>query len=591
MGKKRIKAIAGVPRKADAEWKNFATTVKEALDVLKGDRGDKGMQAVTFNDLYEAGMARATGRRTSSGSPEIVQTINDPEGSDGIDWLPPTTPRNVFAQGVFQGIQILWDRPVGHSSVTFTEIWRSSDQDQNNATYIGGSSGRMYFDILTGPENITYYYWVRHANAGGEVGPWSDMVTGTKTADPGYLLDELTGKISKGVLSQELGSEIDLISGSGEGSVNQRINQTAASLNENITAVETKATTNAENLSSMYTVKTDVNGYVAGYGLYNSGDTSQFIMRVDTFAIAPPGDEGGEVRYPYVYDGDTGTSYLDTVMIREGSIRSGQIGSLSSGIITRPDGTPVTDNAGFFRSDSIITNNLHVAVASRFDGDVQSDDFVSGAYGWQILQSGYAEFNDATIRGNLEIHTITVNGQSARGGISGRTGSLDDGVSDSDRTWRRDASDSISEMPENSSIDLTLTPGISVTASISGGGYRSPRGDTQQSTGGGSIHITARVRAWVDGSQIYDRTDTLVNYMYSHTGTASQPRASRSSSGQWSLGDAQLHHVYNQYRSSSNISMRIDIDADLSPSGDGHTSASVYVDGSLFSGSLNRLGG
>ena len=40
-----------------------------------------------------------------------------------------------------------------------------------------------------------------------------------------------------------------------------------------------------ETLSAMHVIKTDVNGHVAGYGIYNSGITSEFIVRADTFAV------------------------------------------------------------------------------------------------------------------------------------------------------------------------------------------------------------------------------------------------------------------------------------------------------------------
>ena len=51
------------------------------------------------------------------------------------------------------------------------------------------------------------------------------------------------------------------------------------------TLSEVSATKNEVN--AIYEVKTDVAGNVAGYGLVNSGDTSQFFINADTFAILP----------------------------------------------------------------------------------------------------------------------------------------------------------------------------------------------------------------------------------------------------------------------------------------------------------------
>ncbi|WP_044561460.1 host specificity factor TipJ family phage tail protein [Azospirillum sp. B4] len=42
-------------------------------------------------------------------------------------------------------------------------------------------------------------------------------------------------------------------------------------------------------LNAQYVLKLDVNGYVAGFGVANSGSTSTFVIRTDTFALVPPG--------------------------------------------------------------------------------------------------------------------------------------------------------------------------------------------------------------------------------------------------------------------------------------------------------------
>jgi hypothetical protein len=63
-----------------------------------------------------------------------------------------------------------------------------------------------------------------------------------------------------------------------------------------LAAVQTLATTTAgpDGLTAQYTVKTDVNGYVSGYGLSSTsntaGATSTFAVRADAFYIASPVD-------------------------------------------------------------------------------------------------------------------------------------------------------------------------------------------------------------------------------------------------------------------------------------------------------------
>lgn len=54
-----------------------------------------------------------------------------------------------------------------------------------------------------------------------------------------------------------------------------------------------------DGLSSQYNVKLDTNGYVSGFGLYNSGSSSEFIVATDKFAVIPPTIVGVEPTTKY----------------------------------------------------------------------------------------------------------------------------------------------------------------------------------------------------------------------------------------------------------------------------------------------------
>lgn len=82
-------------------------------------------------------------------------------------------------------------------------------------------------------------------------------------------------------------------------------------------------------LSAQYYVKTDVNGRIAGYGLYNTGATSQFIVLADTFALAHP---SAPTKYPFIIDG--GQTYIDMLMVKDGAITNAKIQSLTADKIT-----------------------------------------------------------------------------------------------------------------------------------------------------------------------------------------------------------------------------------------------------------------
>lgn len=75
-------------------------------------------------------------------------------------------------------------------------------------------------------------------------------------------------------------------------------------------------------LYSQYTVKTDVNGYVAGFGLANDGVTSSFRVRADVFSIGSPGYPD---RTPFVVDTVNGRVVMDSALIKDGTITNAKI--------------------------------------------------------------------------------------------------------------------------------------------------------------------------------------------------------------------------------------------------------------------------
>lgn len=636
--RKRIAAIPPVPKTADRGMAAFLNGIKEALDVRLGNRGDAGEQAVTFNDLVEGKLAK--GYKVVNGYP-IVDKIPFGEPEDDPA-LPPVKPLEFKAVGVFQGIHLLWDAPIGYSSTSFTEVWRSEEPDLETAVQLGGTAGRSYFDILVGQDDETYYYWIRHTNDAGRKGAWSDMVKATKIGDVGYQLDVLTGQINETQLDKALNSRIDLIDGpatlkgsvaarvaseeeervTGDSALGRRINQTSARVDDVSATVtsESKARANADEalstqitqvsatlgdkvstveqnfesradkitntLNSIYTLRIDNDGYVAGFGLSNDGNTSSFIVRADTFAVGGVDD----IRFPFIIQ--DGVSYLDTTMIRRASIQEGQLGPISFGKIVKSNGTPVTTVGGLLRADSVDANNLSVASAARFSGDVYSDNYRSGVRGWCILQSGYVEFNEAMIRGNLEVQSISVNGNAAVGGIQGSTSNYSrDYSGDDSGSFTRSASTSVSEMPQNSSLDLTLYSRIRVEALLGGGNWVSPRGQSQSYSGGGSVRVSVRTRMWVDGSIVFDQSQTIMDWNFKHSGSQGSPThyATRTAGSSWDT--KKIRHTYDSYKSSSRVQMDHAISVSTSISGvSPRAEASVYVDGQMFSGNLNRLG-
>lgn len=128
---------------------------------------------------------------------------------------------------------------------------------------IGTSRHLVYSDVV--PNDSKYYYWIRAVSKDGVEGPLNQLAgtLGQSSLDPVYTLDMLAGRVSESELHASLGAKID-----GHG-----------------VAIEV--------LDDQYTVKIDVNGHVAGYGLANTssaenGSESEFIILADRFAVSFP---------------------------------------------------------------------------------------------------------------------------------------------------------------------------------------------------------------------------------------------------------------------------------------------------------------
>lgn len=89
-------------------------------------------------------------------------------------------------------------------------------------------------------------------------------------------------------------------------------------------------------VAAQYMVKLDVNGYVSGFGLYNSGGSSAFYILADKFAIVKPGVNSW-VPFSVV----DGVVYMQNVVINDALINTLTVNKLTSGTLT----ATITQNA------------------------------------------------------------------------------------------------------------------------------------------------------------------------------------------------------------------------------------------------------
>lgn len=155
-----------------------------------------------------------------------------------------------------------------------------------------------------------------------------------------------------------------------------------------------------ERVSAQNTIQLDVNGYVSGHGSYNDGATADFAVLADRFWVAQPGKPNSATKPFMVVNG---VNYLDTAVIRDGSIESGKLGPITFGKIFDAAGNPITTLGGKLRADMIDVDTLTVGDAN-ISGIIKStatDD--QGRPSWQLDKDGGFQMNSSSAGGRMEI--------------------------------------------------------------------------------------------------------------------------------------------------------------------------------------------
>ena len=236
------KGNASVPPQWSMQEKRFGETLKQNLDVLQGNRGDKLDRAVTFRDLLDTGIVKlAAGVTNFNGNSSSVAVVTEVP-----NLIIPPAPTNRQASGAFQNIILEWNLQIyaGHS---FVQVFRHTSDVIASATLIAQVSGftGVYSDAVG--SGADFYYWVRAVNQNGVTGPFNSS-TGTRgqtAPDVNFLLSTLTGAITNSELASSLSTPIGQIPG---------INTSISTINGNITTINGNITAldNFTGFSSSY---------------------------------------------------------------------------------------------------------------------------------------------------------------------------------------------------------------------------------------------------------------------------------------------------------------------------------------------------
>lgn len=359
MAKKPIAPIPEPPRSADPSLRSFLAALKEAVEVRLGRRGDPLEEAITRRDLVDIGIAKL---RSAVGSELTPVVVEDDEAR-----IIPPAPIGFTALPVFGGIHLTWENPFEAYNVhAYAELWRGESNDRSKAILINSSRGATFFDRIPDEDEAEYWYWVRFVSEYNRYGPFSLPVAARKLADVTKIMEQISGEIDQSDLSQGFRDAM-------------------------------------ATLQNSYFVKIDVSGYASGFGMYNNGKSADFAVMADKFWVGMPG--AGKVKPFMVVNGIT---YIDTAMIREASIKEGQIGTLTFGKIKDKDGNPVTTLAGKLRADAIDVASLRVTDAN-ISGVIKSTQVASnGQPRWMLDKNGGMTLNGSGAGGRMEIRDSVI---------------------------------------------------------------------------------------------------------------------------------------------------------------------------------------
>lgn len=202
---------------------------------------------VTWRDLVDSNVVQVVKGGTTIVGGSGGGTVFRPLGDEN-DLTPPPAPTGFSVDGAFANIIMDWDNPEdAYANHAYTEIWRSGTNERSTAVLVGTARGAVYADVVGNSQ--TYYYWIRFVSVANVKGPYNSLVgtLGQTSADPGYLLELLTGEITESQLYSSLATRINLIdAGSGvPGSVNNRI---AAETTARAAAIQAEASARAQGL-------------------------------------------------------------------------------------------------------------------------------------------------------------------------------------------------------------------------------------------------------------------------------------------------------------------------------------------------------
>ena len=203
----------------DVEWR------KDNGNWIKVQR--TGSTSVDVTGIY-SGAYLARVRSVSAFEISSIWKNSNLTNLEGKVGLPPAVAFLTTTSLVY-GIGIQWGFPPGAEDTQRTEVWYSESPDLTTAEKLSDFSypqaSHEMHSLLAG---ASLFFWARLVDRTGNVGPFFPIpgaVNGQASSDQTEYDKYFADKIGKGALYPSLREEIDLISGDGPDSVNERLKE------------------------------------------------------------------------------------------------------------------------------------------------------------------------------------------------------------------------------------------------------------------------------------------------------------------------------------------------------------------------------
>lgn len=127
-----------------------------------------------------------------------------------------------------------------------------------------------------------------------------------------------------------------------------------------------------DGLNAQYTLKLDVNGLISGFGLASSSTSSEFLIRANRFAIAPPSGQGNTGKYAFVYQATATTLANGTVVAAGLYLDTAFIGSLDAERINATSLSAISANLGTIQVGTANIANAAITGAKIADASIDT---------------------------------------------------------------------------------------------------------------------------------------------------------------------------------------------------------------------------